>query len=268
MRSDNLKIKVEPQTEINYAIESEYGWLEGKYFPDRAMEHLAEIFAHHVGLQFEIDFVERSELFEPYMKYAEALLERFARREFENALKNLVLKLEAHTLIAVEGVEPKKATERIDKLADEIKKEVKRDMDAPKRGGAREKLKRKYFTSNDELIRYAETVNGLRPLWGHITRFFSERDYDFDCLSDVKKTPSFGTLSQAYSDVPDDLLRTVFRKERPDTLSGQEKLSLSPLGLSLEHARRELGIGSFAAETLKKRYNEGKKLLREATKKN
>jgi hypothetical protein len=267
MRLGNLKIKLEPEAEINFEIESEYGWLKGKYFPNRAIEHFAEVFARHVGHQSEPDFVDRSARFEPYMKYAVTLLERFARKEFENALKNSVLKLETHTLIAVEGVEQKKATERIDKLANKIRKEIKLEMNAPKRGGARKELAREYFTSNDELILYAETVSGLRPLWEFITRFFSERGYDFDCLRDVRDTPLFSTLSQAHNDVPEDLLRTVFQRERFDILNTQDKLSLSPLGLSLEHARRELSIGQYAAETLKKRFNEGRKLLRAATRK-
>lgn len=262
-----MKVKIQPETEIKYKIESEYGWLEGTYFPNHALEHFWLIFAQHVNHKQEPDYVDRSTQFEPYMKYAEGLLEHFARKEFENALKNLVLKIEAQALIAVDGVTPKEATERINKLADEIKREVKRDMNAPKRGGARKELEREYFTTNEELISYAEAVNSLRPLWEHITRFFRERDYGLSCLSDVRQTHLFNALSQVCVNVPDDLLRNVYRRERFDLLDEKTKLALSPRGLALEHARRELGIGRYAAETLKKRFLEGRKLLKAATQK-
>ena len=267
MEADNLKVKVQPEAEITFEIKSDYGWLDGIYFPNRALEHFWLIFSQHVDHQQEPDYVDRSAQFEPYLKYAEALLERFARKEFENALKNLVLKIEAQTLIAVDGLTPKEATKRIDKLVDEIKKEIKQDLNAPKRGGSRKELERAYFKTDAELIHYAETVNSLRPLWEFITRFFRERDYEVNCLRDVREAPLFSTLSQAHGDVPEDLLRTVFRRERFDTLDEQEKFSLSPLGLALEHARQELGIGHHAAETLKKKFYEGKKLLKAATKK-
>ena len=261
-----MKIKVKPETEIKYEIESEYGWLECTYFPNRALEHFWLIFSRHVDHQQEPDYVDRSAQFEPYVKYAEALLERFARKEFENALKNLVLKIEAQTLIAVDDVKPNEATKRIDKLVDEIKKEIKQDLNAPKRGGSRKELKRQYFTNDAELILYTETVNSLRPLWGYVTNFFKQRDYGHACLNDVKSSPVFINLAQVCSSVPDDLLRQVFRREDFSKLNEQETQALSPLGLALEHSRRELGIGKYAAETLKKRYNEGKKLINDITK--
>jgi hypothetical protein len=261
-----LKVKVKPETEIKYEIESEYGWLEGTYFPNRALEHFWLIFSQHVNHQQEPVHVDRAAQFEPYIKHAEALLERFARKEFENALKNLVLKIEAQTLIAVDGVTPKEATKRIDKLAAKIKKEIKMDLDAPKRGGTRKELARQYFTSTDELISYAQTVNSLRPLWGYVTNFFKQHDYELACLIAVKDSPVFINLTQGCSSVPEDLLRQVFHREDFTELNEQEKQALSPLGLALEHSRRELGISKYAAETLKKRYNEGKKLINDITK--
>ncbi|MDT7779078.1 MAG: hypothetical protein QOC99_1590 [Acidobacteriota bacterium] len=263
-----MKAKVQPEAEIKFEIESDYGRLEGTYFPNRAVDHLWLLFAQHVDHRQEPDDVDRSAQFEPYIKFAEPMLERFARKEFENALKNLILKVEAQTLIAVDGVTPKEATKRIDKLVDEIKKENKQDMNAPKRGGARKELERAYFTTDAERMVFAEIVNSLRPLWEFITRFFRDREYEVSCLRDIREAPLFSTLSQAHGDVPEDLLQVVFDRERFDKLDEQTKLALSPLGLALEHARLELGIGKHSAETLKKRFHEGRKLLKAATKKN
>lgn len=176
-----MKVKVQPEEEIKYQIESDYGWLECTYYPNRAIEHFSSLFSHYAQHMVEPNWIDNSTKYSLYMNYATDLLERFTKQEFERALRNLVLKIEVQTLIAVENIEPKEATKRINKLADSIKKEAKRDMNAPKRGGARKERERQYFTSNAEFLNYAETVNSLRPLWTYATHYFKQRYYDENC---------------------------------------------------------------------------------------
>jgi hypothetical protein len=78
----------------------------------------------------------------------------------------------------------------------------------------------------------------------------------------------FLKLSEFCENVPEKLLTKVYRRESFFELDKRTKLELSPLGLALEHSRLELRIGRYSVETLKKRYEAGKKLLKAATAQN
>lgn len=257
-------IKEAQPTETSYKIESDYGWLESKYFPDRAVEHFVNTFAKHVAGDNvnNPDYIDAPSRYSPYVAYASQLLERYAKQELEQALKNLVLKIEVQTLIAVEGKEPKEATKAIDKLVQNFAKETKVQLSAPKHGGVRRQ--RKNFVTDGELATFAKTVNSLRPLWEFITRYFQQYGHDLTGKDKIKTDKKFIDLSR-FTTVPNSLLDKARRRTNMYLPGKNQNIALEPLGLALEHARLELSIGPYAVETLRKRYTEGKKILKQFT---
>jgi hypothetical protein len=150
---------------------------------------------------------------------------------------------------APEPVSAKQAKKRV---LDDYWPFVKDRMGISGPGGARREPAD--FRADEECAEFARRVNERRPLWKYILKFFEQNGYDAGCPNMLKQSSHFKSLSQNCADVPDDLLKSVFRRKK------KTAPEYSPLGFALKHAYLSLGIDrKYHFETLKKRYLRGKK---------
>ena len=142
------------------------------------------------------------------------------------------------------------------KLAEEFTKLVDGNFfTADGKGGSREKSKT--FQTPQDCVEYFKKVRDLHPLWNYITDFFEKNDYA-SCDKLIRKDKKFIKLTEKCQSVPESLVRKIYERQNPQ--SKPLKPDLQPLGLALEHARSELGIDCVGHETLRKSYQDGKKL--------
>jgi hypothetical protein len=114
-----------------------------------------------------------------------------------------------------------------------------------------------YAWDDEKYMQFARKVSNLRPLWDYITNFFQRERYDAGCSQAIKRLSEFERLSEEARDVPEDLLRKVFRRKSE---SGPKN---TPLAFALEHARRECGIDyEYQFDALHAAYKKGNRLLK------
>jgi hypothetical protein len=114
-----------------------------------------------------------------------------------------------------------------------------------------------YPWDDEKLKAFAYKADHLRSLWEYAIKFFEKVEYDPECLSMLRSKRDFANVSL-------NLLREAFNGRKSCWENG-EKIppKFSPFAFALEHTRRELNIDrEYKFSTLKKRYSEGKDLLK------
>jgi hypothetical protein len=134
-----------------------------------------------------------------------------------------------------------------------------------KRGGAR-KRKNIWLETDEECAEFAKLVDGLRPLWTYLIKYFEWVGYDSDNEEAVKGTTKYKVLSVSSKEVPQKLINEARRREVLKEEGRKIPPQIQPRGLALAHAAHELGFADkYKYETLKKRYERGKRALELST---